>query len=61
MSADDLTKHYHSKQGDTREDVVDLFKRDGDEGDNADLTTWAAKDRTALEHDLMTSMNVDRE
>lgn len=43
----DFTKQYHSDQVDAHEDAVDLFKRYGDEGDQADLKTWAS---TTLPH-----------
>lgn len=35
------------------EDAVDLFKRYGDEGEDAELKAWAAKTRPALEQHLM--------
>jgi len=41
-----------SAQEDVHEDAVDLFKRYGKEGDNAELKAWAAKTAPALEHHL---------
>ncbi len=59
LQGDDFTKKYHSDQEDVHEDAVDLFKRYGDEGDDAELKAWAAKTRPALEHHLQmaTEMN----
>jgi putative membrane protein len=59
VQGDDFTKLYHSDQEDVHEDAVDLFKRYGDEGENAELKAWAAKTRPALEHHLQmaTEMN----
>jgi putative membrane protein len=58
LQGEEFTKQYHSKE-DVHEDAVDLFKRYGDEGDNAELKAWAAKTRPALEHHLQmaTEMN----
>jgi putative membrane protein len=42
------------------EDAVDLFKRYGDEGDNADLKAWAASTRPALEHHLMMAKDLNK-
>ncbi|MBA9032901.1 putative membrane protein [Rhizobium leguminosarum] len=49
----DFNKQYHADQESVHEDAVDLFKRYGDEGDNADLKAWAVATRPALEHHLM--------
>lgn len=49
----DFNQQYHSDQESAHEDAVDLFKRYGDEGDNAELKAWAASTRPALEHHLM--------
>ncbi len=59
LQGDDFTKKYRSDQEDVHEDAVDLFKRYGDEGDDAGLKAWAAETRPALEHHLKmaTEMN----
>ncbi|WP_430252264.1 DUF4142 domain-containing protein [Neorhizobium sp. DAR64860/K0K1] len=59
LQGEEFTKQFHSDQEDVHEDAVDLFKRYGDEGDNAELKAWAAKTRPALEHHLQmaTEMN----
>jgi len=60
LNGDDFTKQYHSDQEDVHEDAVDLFKRYGDEGENADLKAWAAKTRPALEHHLMMAKDMNK-
>jgi len=60
LNGDDFTKQYYSDQEDAHEDAVDLFKRYGDEGDNADLKAWAAKTRPALEHHLMMAKDMNK-
>jgi putative membrane protein len=60
LNGDDFTKQYHSDQEDVHEDAVDLFKRYGDEGDNAELKAWAAKTRPALEHHLMMAKDMNK-
>jgi len=45
-------KRYHSDQEKVHKDAVDLFKRYGEGGDNADLKAWAASTLPALEHHL---------
>ncbi|MBX5166887.1 MULTISPECIES: DUF4142 domain-containing protein [unclassified Rhizobium] len=60
LNGDDFTKQYHSDQEDAHEDAVDLFKRYGDEGENADLKAWAAKTRPALEHHLMMAKDMNK-
>jgi putative membrane protein len=60
LNGDDFTKQYHSDQEDVHEDAVDLFKRYGDEGENADLKAWAAKTRPALEHHLMMANDMNK-
>jgi putative membrane protein len=56
----DFNKQYHSDQESVHEDAVDLFKRYGDEGDNADLKAWAASTRPALEHHLMMAKDLNK-
>nr|CAD6420239.1 hypothetical protein REQ54_02073 [Rhizobium sp. Q54] len=48
----EFTEEYMAAQEDAHEDAVDLFKRYGEEGDNAELKAWAAKTAPALEHHL---------
>lgn len=56
----DFTKQYHSDQEDAHKDAVDLFKRYGDSGDNADLKAWAASTRPALEHHLQMATDLNK-
>ncbi|NEI72513.1 DUF4142 domain-containing protein [Rhizobium lusitanum] len=56
----DFNKQYHSDQESVHEDAVDLFKRYGDEGDNADLKAWAVSTRPALEHHLMMAKDLNK-
>ncbi|MDR6636204.1 putative membrane protein [Phyllobacterium sp. 1468] len=56
----DFTEQYHSDQVSAHKDAVDLFKRYGDEGENADLKAWAAKTRPALEHHLMMAEDLNK-
>jgi putative membrane protein len=60
VQGDDFTKLYHSDQEDVHEDAVDLFKRYGDEGENAELKAWAAKTRPALEHHLQMATDMNK-
>ena len=60
LQGDDFTKQYHSDQEDVHEDAVDLFKRYGDSGDNADLKAWAATTRPALEHHLQMATDMNK-
>ncbi|MBB3590778.1 putative membrane protein [Rhizobium sp. BK529] len=60
LQGDDFTKQYHSDQEDAHEDAVDLFKRYGDEGENAELKAWAAKTRPALEHHLQMAKDLNK-
>jgi putative membrane protein len=60
LQGTDFTKQYHSDQESVHEDAVDLFKRYGDEGDNADLKSWAASTRPALEHHLMMAKDLNK-
>lgn len=60
LQGSDFNKQYHSDQQSVHEDAVDLFKRYGDEGDNADLKAWAASTRPALEHHLMMAKDLNK-
>ncbi|MBZ5761139.1 MULTISPECIES: DUF4142 domain-containing protein [Rhizobium] len=60
LKGDDFNKQYHSDQVSAHKDAVDLFKRYGDGGDNADLKTWATKTRPALEHHLMMAQDLNK-
>ncbi|WP_087001675.1 DUF4142 domain-containing protein [Rhizobium sullae] len=60
LNGADFTSQYHSDQEDVHEDAVDLFKRYGDEGENADLKAWSAKMRPALEHHLQMATDLNK-
>ena len=60
LKGDAFTKLYHSDQETAHENAVDLFKRYGDGGDNADLKAWAASTRPALEHHLQMAKDLDK-
>jgi putative membrane protein len=60
LRGDEFSKQYHSDQVAAHKDAVDLYTRYGDGGDNADLKSWAAKTRPALEHHLMMAQNLGK-
>lgn len=60
LNGADFNKQYHSDQESVHEDAVDLFKRYGDGGDNADLKAWAASTRPALEHHLQMAKDLNK-
>jgi putative membrane protein len=60
LQGDDFNKQYHSDQEDVHEDAVDLFKRYGAEGENAELKAWAAKTTPALEHHLQMATDMNK-
>jgi putative membrane protein len=60
LQGDDFNKQYHSDQESVHEDAVDLFKRYGEEGDNAELKAWAASTRPALEHHLQMAKDLNK-
>ncbi|NLR97186.1 DUF4142 domain-containing protein [Rhizobium sp. P38BS-XIX] len=60
LNGADFNKQYHSDQESVHEDAVDLFKRYGDGGDNADLKAWAARTRPALEHHLQMAKDLNK-
>ncbi|MEZ2126193.1 MULTISPECIES: DUF4142 domain-containing protein [unclassified Sinorhizobium] len=60
LKGDDFTKQYRSDQEEAHEDAVDLFKRYGEEGENADLKAWAASTRPALEHHLQMAEELNK-
>lgn len=60
LQGDDFNKQYHSDQVSAHKDAVDLFKRYGEGGDNADLKSWAAATRPTLEHHLMMAQDLDK-
>lgn len=60
LQGEDFTKQYHSDQQSAHEDAVDLFKRYGDGGENADLKSWAAAKRPALEHHLQMATDLNK-
>ncbi|NKK74035.1 DUF4142 domain-containing protein [Rhizobium anhuiense] len=60
LQGDDFIKQYHSDQEAAHEDAVDLFKRYGEGGDNAELKAWAASTRPALEHHLQMAEDLNK-
>ncbi|MBY5334927.1 DUF4142 domain-containing protein [Rhizobium leguminosarum] len=60
LQGDDFLKQYHSDQESAHEDAVDLFKRYGEGGDNAELKAWAASTRPALEHHLQMAEELNK-
>ncbi|KAF5881343.1 DUF4142 domain-containing protein [Rhizobium sp. PEPV16] len=60
LQGDDFIKQYHSDQESAHEDAVDLFKRYGEGGDNAELKAWAASTRPALEHHLQMAEDLNK-
>jgi putative membrane protein len=56
----DFTKQYHSDQESAHKDAVDLFKRYGDGGDNAELKAWASSTGPALEHHLQMATDLNK-
>jgi len=56
---EDFTKLYHSDQVDGHKDAVDLFKRYGEKGEQADLKAWAAKTLPTLQHHLEMAKSVE--
>ncbi|WFU12734.1 DUF4142 domain-containing protein (plasmid) [Rhizobium sp. CB3090] len=60
LQGDDFTKQYHSDQVSAHKEAVDLFKRYGNKGQNADLKTWAATTRPALEHHLQMAQDLNK-
>ena len=60
LQGDDFIKQYHSDQESAHKDAVDLFKRYGDGGDNAELKAWASSTRPALEHHLQMAKDLNQ-
>jgi len=60
LKGNDFNDQYHSDQVSAHKDAVDLFKRYGDGGENAELKSWAATTRPALEHHLMMAQDLDK-
>ncbi len=60
LQGDEFNKQYHADQEEVHEDAVDLFKRYGEEGENAELKAWAAKTRPALEHHLQMATDMNK-
>ena len=59
-AGNDFNEQYHSDQVSAHKDAVDLFKRYGDSGENAELKAWAAKTRPALEHHMQMAEGLDK-
>lgn len=60
LQGDDFTKQYHSDQVDAHQDAVDLFKRYGEEGEQADLKAWAAQTLPTLQHHLEMAQDLNK-
>ncbi|MEB2848356.1 DUF4142 domain-containing protein [Rhizobiales bacterium RZME27] len=56
----EFNEEYIDDQVEAHEDAVDLFKRYGEEGENADLKAWAAKTLPALEHHYKMAQDLDK-
>lgn len=56
----EFNEEYIDDQVEAHEDAVDLFKRYGQEGENADLKAWAAKTLPALEHHYKMAQDLDK-
>jgi putative membrane protein len=55
-----FTKQYHSDQVSAHKDAVDLFKRYGNGGENADLRAWALKTEPSLERHLQMAQDLNK-
>jgi putative membrane protein len=55
-----FTKQYRSDQVGAHKDAVDLFKRYGQKGDNADLKAWASRTEPTLEHHLQMARDLNK-
>lgn len=60
LSGADFTKQYVSDQVSAHKTAVDLFKRYGAGGDNADLKTWAVKTEPHLEEHLKMAQDLQK-
>lgn len=60
LQGSDFTKQYHLEQVSAHKEAVDLFKRYGSNGKNADLKTWAASTEPALEHHLQMAEDLNK-
>lgn len=61
LQGKDFTDQYLDDQIKAHKDAVDLFKRYGDEGENAELKAWAASTRPQLEAHLKMVQELDDE
>lgn len=60
LNGKDFVDQYHSDQVTAHKNAVDLFKRYGDEGENADLKTWAAAKKPALDEHLKMAQDLNQ-
>jgi putative membrane protein len=60
LQGTEFTKQYHEDQEEAHEDAIDLFKRYGQEGENAELKAWAAKTAPALDHHLQMARDMNK-
>jgi putative membrane protein len=59
LQGQEFTDQYHDDQEDVHEEAVDLFKRYGEEGENAELKAWSAQTLPALQHHLEMAEKLD--
>jgi len=60
LNGAEFTKQYHSDQVSAHKGAVDLFKRYGRRGDNAELKAWVARTEPALEHHLKMAQDLNK-
>jgi putative membrane protein len=60
LDGDNFSEEYIDDQVEAHEDAVDLFKRYAEEGENAELKSWAAKTLPALQHHYQMAQDLDK-
>jgi putative membrane protein len=60
LDGDEFSEEYIDDQVEAHEDAVDLFKRYAEEGENAELKSWAAKTLPALQHHYQMAQDLDK-
>ncbi|MCB5203752.1 DUF4142 domain-containing protein [Neorhizobium sp. T786] len=60
LNGAEFNEQYIDDQVEAHENAVDLFKRYAEEGENADLKSWAAKTLPALEHHYKMAQDLDK-
>ncbi len=61
LKSADFDKQYRADQYSGHKDVVSLFQRYANSGDNADLKQWAQKEEPMLEHHLQMARDLDKQ